>query len=92
VVPLSMWGVLPPVQEVSGGEDWYTYCIGLAMYDLFAWGNGGPGAWHRGHSTTAGVPASLFVSLPEFGNLPQWLVSFSGANEGKRGYNEGALG
>jgi hypothetical protein len=59
--------------------------MGLAAYDPSAWGNGSPGAWHRGHSTTARVPASLLVSLPEFGDLPQWLVSFSGAIEGKGG-------
>jgi hypothetical protein len=34
----------------------------------------------------------LLVSLPEFSNLPQWLVSFSGAIKGKGGYNEGAIG
>jgi hypothetical protein len=66
-------------------KGWYTYCMGPAAYDLSAWGNGGLGAWHRGHSTAARVPASLLVSLPEFGNLPQWLVSFSGAVEDKEG-------
>jgi hypothetical protein len=65
-------------------KGWYTYCMGLVVYDPSDWGNGGPGVWHRGHSTTAGVPVSLLVSLPEFSNLPQWLVSFSGAIEGKR--------
>jgi hypothetical protein len=40
-----------------------------------------------GHSITAKVPASLINSLPEFGNLPQWLVSFSVG-----GYNKGAIG
>jgi hypothetical protein len=93
-------------------KGWYTYCMGPAAYDLFAWGNGGPGAWRRspatrdpsawanggpgawcrGHSATARVPASLLVSLLEFGNLPQWLISFSGAIESKGGYNEGAIG
>jgi hypothetical protein len=73
-------------------KGWYIYCMGLAVYDPSAWGNG-TRAWHRGHSTTAGVPASLLVSLPEFGDLPQWLVSFSGAIKGKwGGYNEGAVG
>jgi hypothetical protein len=71
---------------------WYTYCMGLATYDPSAWGNGSPRAWHRGHSATVRVPASLLVCLPEFGNLPQWLVSFSGAIESKGEYNEGAVG
>jgi hypothetical protein len=66
--------------------------MGPATYDLSTWGNGGPRAWHRGHSATAGVPASLLVSLLEFGDLPQWLISFSRAIEGKGGYNEGAIG
>jgi hypothetical protein len=38
------------------------------------------------------VPASLLVSLPKFDKLPQWFMSFSGAIEGKGGYNEGAVG
>jgi hypothetical protein len=39
------------------------------------------------------VPQPGFlVSLPEFGDLPQWLVSFSGAIKGKEVYNEGAVG
>jgi hypothetical protein len=73
-------------------KGWYTYCMGPAVYDPSAWGNGGPRAWCRGHSTTAWVPASLLVSLPEFGNLPKWLVSYSRAIEGKGGYNKGAVG
>jgi hypothetical protein len=73
-------------------KGWYTYCVGPAVYDLSAWGNGGPGAWSRAHSAVLGVPTSLLVSLPEFGDLPQWLLSFSGAVEGKWGYNEGAIG
>jgi hypothetical protein len=66
-------------------KDWYMYCMGPATNDLSAWGNGGPRAWHRGHRIAARVPASLLVSLPEFSDLPQWLVSFSGAIEGKGG-------
>jgi hypothetical protein len=72
-------------------KGWYTYCMGPAMYDPSAWGNGGPRAWRRGHSAAARFPASLLVSLPEVGNLPQWLVSFSGDIEGKGGYNEGPI-
>jgi hypothetical protein len=66
-------------------KGWYKYCMGPAMYDPSAWGNGSSGAWHRGHSATAGAPAFLLVSLPEVGDLPQWLVSFSGAIKGKGG-------
>jgi hypothetical protein len=73
-------------------KGWYTHCIGLAVYDQSDWGNGGPRAWRRGHSATAGFPVSLLVSLPEFGDLSQWLVSVSGSIEGKGRYNEGAIG
>jgi hypothetical protein len=66
-------------------KGWNTYCIGVVMYDPSAWGNGGPAAQHKWHNTTAGFPASLLVSLPEFSNLHQWLVSFSGVIEGKGG-------
>jgi hypothetical protein len=51
-------------------KGWYTYCMGLAACDSSACSNGGPEAWCRGHSATSGVPASLLVSLPEFGDLP----------------------
>jgi hypothetical protein len=67
--------------------------MGQAAYDPSAWNNGSPRAWRRGHSTAAQVPASLLVSLPEFSDLPRWLVSFSGTIEGNKGvYNEGAVG
>jgi hypothetical protein len=72
-------------------KGWYTYCMCLASYDPSAWGNGGPGAWHREHRATAGVSATLLVSLPEFGDLPQWLISFSRAKS-KGGHNKGAVG
>jgi hypothetical protein len=69
---------------------WYTYFMSLAAYDPSVWGNGNPGAWHRGYSIAARVSASLLVSLSEFGNLPQWLVSFSRAIKGKGGVYEGS--
>jgi hypothetical protein len=72
-------------------KGWYTYCMGPATYDSSACGNGSPRAWSRGHSTTAGVPASLLVSLPVFGNLPYCLVCFSRVIKGKGGYNEGDI-
>jgi hypothetical protein len=74
---------------VKGG---YMYCMGLATNDPSAWGNGGSRAWLRGHSAAARVPASLLVSLPDFGNLPQWLISFSGFMKGKGRFNKGAVG
>jgi hypothetical protein len=83
VVSLSMLGFA----AASSGGQWY--CMGPAAYDPSAWGNGGPRAWHRGHSTAARVSASLLVSFPEFGDLPQWLESFSRAIKGKGGYNDG---
>jgi hypothetical protein len=52
-------------------KGWYTYCMGPATYDPSDWGNGGPGAWYSGNSASAGVPASLLVSFPEFSDLPQ---------------------
>jgi hypothetical protein len=73
-------------------KGWYMYCMGLVACDPSTWGNGSPGTWHRGHSVIAKVPASLLVSLPEFGDLPQWLVSFSEAINGKGGYKEGPIG
>jgi hypothetical protein len=39
----------------------------------------------QGHSTAARVSASLLVSLPEFSDLPQWLVFFSCAIKAKGG-------
>jgi hypothetical protein len=56
------------------------------------WGNGDSGAWQKLHSIAARVLVSLLVSLPEFGDLPQWLISFSGVIKDKGGYNEGAIG
>jgi hypothetical protein len=51
------------------------------------------GAWEpdRGHRAAVGAPPFLFISFPEFGDLPQWLSSF-GAIGGKGGYNEEAAG
>jgi hypothetical protein len=84
--------VLPQFRRLVVVKGCDTYCMGVATYDLPAWGNGGPRAWHRGHSVKARVPAFLLAKLPEFGNLPQWLISFSGSIKGKGGYNEGAVG
>jgi hypothetical protein len=82
VVPLGVLDVFRRWVVVKG---WYTYCMSPASYDPSAWGNGGPGAWHREHSATARGPNSLLGSLPEFSNLPQWLVSFSGPSKAKGG-------
>jgi hypothetical protein len=72
-------------------KGWYTYCMGLVTYDLSAWDNGGSGAWRRGHSATARVPASLLVSLPVWRPSPMVHIFLQG-HQRQGGYNEGAVG